>query len=102
MEHVISMARILVANRLGPVIAASRIRHSGTAKKQSQKTHVGVSRNNQAKFKGSNRKCFRCGGPHMIRSCPERDEKVVVNVKNLKNSRKPVKLQKESPAGCAG
>ena len=27
---------------------------------------------------------------------------VVVDVNNLKNDRKPVKLQKESPAGCAG
>ena len=27
---------------------------------------------------------------------------MVVNVNNLKNGRKPVKLQKESPAGCAG
>ena len=27
---------------------------------------------------------------------------VVVDVNNLKNGRKPVKLQKESPAGCAG
>ena len=27
--------------------------------------------------------------------------KVVVNVNNLKNGRKPVKLRKESPAGCA-
>ena len=26
---------------------------------------------------------------------------VVVDVNNLKNCRKPVKLQKESPAGCA-
>ena len=28
--------------------------------------------------------------------------KVVVDVNNLKNGKKPVKLQKESPAGCAG
>ena len=27
---------------------------------------------------------------------------VVVDVNNLKNGRKSVKLQKESPAGCAG
>ena len=27
---------------------------------------------------------------------------MVVDVSNLKNGRKPVKLQKESPAGCAG
>ena len=27
---------------------------------------------------------------------------VVVDVNNLKNGRKPVKLQKESPAGCTG
>ena len=27
---------------------------------------------------------------------------IVINVNNLKNGRKPVKLQKESPAGCAG
>ena len=27
---------------------------------------------------------------------------VVVDVNNLKNGRKPVKLQRESPAGCAG
>ena len=27
---------------------------------------------------------------------------VVVDVDNLKNGKKPVKLQKESPAGCAG
>ena len=27
---------------------------------------------------------------------------VVVDVNNVKNGRKPVKLQKESPAGCAG
>ena len=27
---------------------------------------------------------------------------VVVDLNNLKNGRKPVKLQKESPAGCAG
>ena len=27
---------------------------------------------------------------------------VVVDVNSLKNGRKPVKLQKESPAGCAG
>ena len=27
---------------------------------------------------------------------------VVVDVNNLKNSRKPVKSEKESPAGCAG
>ena len=26
----------------------------------------------------------------------------VVDVNSLKNGRKPVKLQKESPAGCAG
>ena len=78
MEHVISRARILVTNRLEPVIAASGIRHSGAAKEQSQKTHVGVSINNQAEFKGSNRKCFRCGGSHMIRLCPERAEKRVV------------------------
>ena len=77
-EHVISRARILVANMLEPVIAASGIRLSGAAKEQSHKTQVGVSRNNQADFKGSNRKCFRYGGPHMIRSCPERGEKHVV------------------------
>ena len=27
---------------------------------------------------------------------------LVVDVNNLKNGRKPVKLQKENPAGCAG
>ena len=27
---------------------------------------------------------------------------VMVDVNNLKNGRKPVTLQKESPAGCAG
>ena len=27
---------------------------------------------------------------------------VVVDIKNFKNGRKPEKLQKESPAGCAG
>ena len=27
---------------------------------------------------------------------------VVVDVNNLKNGRKPVKLQRENPAGCAG
>ena len=27
---------------------------------------------------------------------------LVVDVNNFKNDRKPVKLQKESPAGCAG
>ena len=27
---------------------------------------------------------------------------VVVDVNDLKNGRKPMKLQKESPAGCAG
>ena len=29
-------------------------------------------------------------------------KKMVVDVNNFKNGRKPVKLQKESPAGCAG
>ena len=82
MEHVISRARILVANRLEPVIAASVIRQSGTAKEQNQKTHGGVSRNNQADFKSSNRKCFRCGGLHMIRSCPEKAEKRVIGCYN--------------------
>ena len=78
MEHVIRRARILVANRFEPVIAASGIRHSGTAKEQSQKNHVGVNKNNQAETKGFNRKCFRCEGPHMIRLCPERAEKCVI------------------------
>ena len=75
---VYSRARILVANRLELVIAASGIRHSGAAKEQSQKTNVGLSRNNQADFKSSNRKCFRCGGPHLIRSCPEKAKKRVI------------------------
>ena len=30
------------------------------------------------------------------------NEQVVVDVNNLKNGRMPVKLQRESPAGCAG
>ena len=32
----------------------------------------------------------------------QRNPMVVVDVNNLKNGRKPVKLQKESPAECAG
>ena len=78
MEHVISRARILVANRLDPVIAANGIRQSAAAKEQNQKTHRGVSRNNQADFKGYNRKYFRCGGPHMIILCPEKAKKLVI------------------------
>ena len=31
-----------------------------------------------------------------------KSREVVVDVNNLKNGRRPVKLQKESPAGCAG
>ena len=54
MEHVISRARILVTNRLEPVIAASGIRHSGAAKEQCQKNLVGLNRNNQAELKGFN------------------------------------------------
>ena len=30
------------------------------------------------------------------------DGATVFDVNNLKNGRKPVKVQKESPAGCAG
>ena len=49
-KHVIIRARILVTNRLEPVIVANGFRQSGAAKEQSQKIHGGVSRNNQADF----------------------------------------------------
>ena len=78
MEQVIVRAQILVANRLEPVIVASGIRQSGAAREHSQKIHGVISKNNQVDFKGSNRKCFRCGGPHMIRVCPEKAEKRVI------------------------
>ena len=75
MEQVIVRAQILVANRLEPVIAASGIRQSGAAREQTQKIHRGIRRSNQVDFKGSNRKCFRYGGPHMMSSMTRESRK---------------------------
>ena len=40
--------------------------------------------------------------PFTVHKTLSRQKLVVVDVNNLKNGRKPVKLQKESPAECAG
>lgn len=72
MSDLLSRARILATNQSSSAIAAVAVRQQYDVKRFHSKDKGAPPTSKILSENNFNGKCFRCGGPHMIRVCPDR------------------------------